>query len=438
LPKAVGNGQKQALVIAVQFYSFGHFCKKLRFQRRFQKLGRANHFQETLGKMQALLLQSCRPGLRKVPSALSIAPTLLLLGGNVFSPTAQFLDKGGSKAEAPTASLQVLSALPAATARTWVAQTLPNPGSSGDRTAIRQAVLTDPLINEYLRQAAARSPGVPVHPLETGAIAIAENYALVEVSAGVGDLPVIDGCYLLKKHSGQWVVVAQAGWEPGLSINPSWLSTVLDVPKDVVSRLIDTLRSAGKEVEIDDTLYTDVPLPCITQIEDPNPPTNVRSTPAVAAGNVIGQLPNGTEVRVMEVLNGWLKIRQPLVGWVSMGLTRVSCGNSLAEVEKNLEALHSLEGELAREAADTLVRYLYRGAEGSLAEAALAHFNKLAINRFYALKMVLDRHTEEVRRQVLQQAIAAGIHPQARTHFEQEIAQSKTLSPTLKTWKTLN
>jgi hypothetical protein len=105
---------------------------------------------------------------------------------------------------------------------------------------------------------------VPVHPLETGAIAIAENYALVEVSAGVGDLPVIDGCYLLKKHSGQWVVVAQAGWEPGLSINPSWLSTVLDVPKDVVSRLIDTLRSAGKEVEIDDTLYTDVPLPCIT------------------------------------------------------------------------------------------------------------------------------------------------------------------------------
>jgi len=162
--------------------------------------------------MQALLSQSCRSilSLRKIPSALSIAPTLLLLGGNVFSPTAQFLDKGGSKAEAPTASLQVLSALPAATARTWVAQTLPNPGSSGDRTAIRQAVLTDPLINEYLRQAAARSPGVPVHPLETGAIAIAENYALVEVSAGVGDLPVIDGCYLLKKHSGQWVVVAQA------------------------------------------------------------------------------------------------------------------------------------------------------------------------------------------------------------------------------------
>jgi hypothetical protein len=88
--------------------------------------------------------------------------------------------------------------------------------------------------------------------------------------------------------------------------------------------------------------------------------------------------------------------------------------------------------------ADTPVRYLYRGAEGSLAEAALAHFNKLATNWFCALRMVLDRHTEEVRRQVLQQAIAAGIHPQARTHFEQEIAQSKTLSPTLKTWKTLN
>ncbi len=391
--------------------------------------------------MQALLSQSCRSilSLRKIPSALSIAITLLLL-----SQTAQPLDNGGSKAEAPAAPLQVQVSpvLPAATARTWVAQALPNPSSADDRTAIEQAVLTDPLINEYLRQAAARSPDAPVHPLETGAIAIVENYALAAASAGVGDLPVIDGYYLLKKQSGQWIVVAQAGWGPGPSLSESWLSTVLGVPKDVVSRLIDTLRNAGKEVEIDDTLYTDVSLPCITQIEDPNPPTNVRLTPAVAAGNVIAQLPNGTEVRVMEPLNGWLKIRRPLVGWVSMGLTRVSCGNSLLEVQKNLEALHSLEGELAIEAADTLVRYLYRGAEGSFAEAALAHFNELAINRFYALKIALDRHTEEVRRQVLQQAIAAGIHPQARTNFEQEIAQSETLplplSPTLQTWKALN
>jgi hypothetical protein len=47
--------------------------------------------------------------------------------------------------------------------------------------------------------------------------------------------------------------------------------------------------------------------------------------------------------------------------------------------------------------ADTLVRYLRWGAEGSLAEAALAHFNELATNWFCALRMVLDRHTEEVR-----------------------------------------
>lgn len=296
-----------------------------------------------------------------------------------------------------------------------------NPSSADDRAAIEQAVLTDPVLNEYLRQAAARSFGVPVHPLETGAIAIVENYALAEASAEVGDLPAIDGYYLLKKQSSRWIVAAQAGWGPRPSINQSWLSTVLEVPKDVVSRLIDTLRNAGKEIEIDDTLYADVPMPCITQIEDPNPPTNVRLTPAVATGNVIGQLPKGAEVRVMEPLNGWLKIRQPLVGWVSMGLTQVSCGNSLAEVEKNLEALHSLEGELAIEAADTLVRYLYRGAEGSFAAAALAHFNELAINRFYALKMVLDRHTEEVRRHVLQQAIAAGIHPQALENIESKV-----------------
>jgi hypothetical protein len=378
-----------------------------------------------LMKMQALLSQSCRSilSLRKIPSALSIATTLLLLVGNA---SAQSLDNGGSKAETPAASLQVLPVLPAATARTWVVQTSPssatlNPSSADDRAAIEQAVLTDPVLNEYLRQAAARSFGVPVHPLEIGAIAIVENYALAEASAEVGDLPAIDGYYLLKKQSSRWIVAAQAGWGPRPSINQSWLSTVLEVPKDVVSRLIDTLRNAGKEIEIDDTLYADVPMPCITQIEDPNPPTNVRLTPAVATGNVIGQLPKGAEVRVMEPLNGWLKIRQPLVGWVSMGLTQVSCGNSLAEVEKNLEALHSLEGELAIEAADTLVRYLYRGAEGSFAAAALAHFNELAINRFYALKMVLDRHTEEVRRHVLQQAIAAGIHPQALENIESKV-----------------
>ncbi len=218
--------------------------------------------------MQALLSQSCRSilSLRKIPSALSIATTLLLLVGNA---SAQSLDNGGSKAETPAASLQVLPVLPAATARTWVVQTSPssatlNPSSADDRAAIEQAVLTDPVLNEYLRQAAARSFGVPVHPLETGAIAIVENYALAEASAEVGDLPAIDGYYLLKKQSSRWIVAAQAGWGPRPSINQSWLSTVLEVPKDVVSRLIDTLRNAGKEVEIDDTLYTDVPLPCIT------------------------------------------------------------------------------------------------------------------------------------------------------------------------------
>jgi len=289
---------------------------------------------------------------------------------------------------------------------------------------------------------AARAPSAPVIPLEIGAIATVENYALANVSGGVGDLPVIEGYYLLKKQSGQWIVVERAGEGPGPSIGKSWLLSVLDVPEGVISQLINTLRATGNEVEMDDAVYTDIPMPCITQIDDPNPPTNVRLAPAAVVGNVIDQLPNGAEVRVMEVLNGWLKIRRPLVGWVSMDLTRVSCDSSPAEVQKNLEILYSLEGELGVEATDTLVRYLYRGAKGSFAEVALGYFNELAINRFYALVAALDKHTEEVRRQVLQQAITAGIHPQTRANFEQEIAQSETLSiplpPTLKTWKRLN
>jgi hypothetical protein len=384
---------------------------------------------------------------RRIPAALSIAMALLLLGSNAFSQPAQSPNNRRTEVEAFVPLLPVLSVLPAATTKTWVAQASPslattNLSSADDRAAIERAVLADPLLNEDLRQVADRTLGAPVIPLEIGAIAIVENYALANVSGGVGDLPVIEGYYLLKKQSGQWIVVERAGWGPGPSISESWLLSVLDVPEDVISRLINTLRTAGNEVEMDDTVYTDIPIPCITQIDDPNPPTNVRLTPAVVTGNVIGQLPNGAEVRVMEVLNGWLKIRRPLVGWVSMNLTRVSCGNSPAEVQKNLEILHSLKGKPGVEATDTLVRYLYRGAKGSFAEVALGYFNELAIDRFYALVAALDKHTEEVRRQVLRQAITAGIHPQARENFEQEIAQSETLSiplsPTLKTWKTLN
>ncbi|WP_448602816.1 hypothetical protein [Thermoleptolyngbya sp.] len=384
-------------------------------------------------------------GLRRVSAMLPVAIALLLTGCPATPTSTPTSETGHASSHSASPAQLTRSEPPSAPTggrnQSSTSLTTATKNTTDDQAAVRQAVLDDPSLDASLRREFERVPGRSpelLHPLQVGAIAIVENYALAGVSGGVGDLPVIDGYYLLKKQSGQWIVVDPAGWGPGPVIGENWLLTGLGVPKDVVSQLIDTLRTAGNEIEIDDTPYADISMPCTTQIDDPNPPTNVRLAPTVASGNVIGQLPNGAEVRVMEPLNGWLKIRQPLVGWVSMNLTRVSCGDSLAEVQKNLDTLSSLEEELSVEAADTLVRYLHRGAEGAFAEAAIAHFNKFAINRFYALEGALDEHTEAVRRQVLQQVIAAGMHPQARESFEQAIEQQEILSPTLKTWQTLN
>lgn len=60
---------------------------------------------------------------------------------------------------------------------------------------------------------------------------------------------------------------------------------------------------------------------CQTIIADPNPPMNVRSSPVVAADNVVGRLPNGVLLSVTDENQGWLKIRSPLQGWVYQELT---------------------------------------------------------------------------------------------------------------------
>jgi hypothetical protein len=389
-------------------------------------------------KMQAgsATIRQWMLSLRKIPVVRSMAIALMLSGCNTSSQTTQSLKKTVSEAEVST-PLSKVSPAAKPKALNVQASTLAtkNKSSADDHAAVQQAVLADPVLNASLQQAADRSPSSPVTPLGTGVIAIVGNYALAEVFGGVGDLPILDGYYLLVKQNGQWIGMDFVG---GSEIVRNEL-VALDVPNDTINQLIDTLRAAGKKIWVDDNLYfANIPLPCTTQMNDPNPPTNVRLAPSVASGNVIGQLPNGAEVRVMQPLNSWLKIRQPMVGWVSMNLTRVSCGSSLAEVQKNLNALHLVEEQLSVKAADTLVRYIYRGADGASAETAIAHFNKFAFNRFYALEAALDQHSEEVRRQVVRQVISSGMSSQARESFERAMKQRETLSPTLKTWQALN
>ncbi|MDG2615763.1 SH3 domain-containing protein [Thermoleptolyngbya sichuanensis XZ-Cy5] len=314
--------------------------------------------------------------------------------------------------------------------------------SASEQDTVRQAVVSDPAIVEFLQHRAARlsSDTDPLSLIEVGTIAIADNYAVARYSMREGDLLDYYNV-LLVKQNGFWVVADFLGMST--EITKARL-VYWGVPEGIITQLVDMLRAQDPEIYLNDAYdHGDAPMPCTTQIEDSNPPTNVRQlAPASGVlGRVIGQLPNGTPVRVAQSYNGWLKIRQPLVGWVSMDLTRVSCGDSLAEVQQNLNALQAKEEMLYVEAADTLVRYLYRGAEGAFAEAAIARFNEFAMYQFYALEAAFDPHNEEVRRQVLQRVITAGMHPEARESFERAWRNrdpDAEPSPTLQTWRSLN
>lgn len=61
-------------------------------------------------------------------------------------------------------------------------------------------------------------------------------------------------------------------------------------------------------------------------VEDPNPPLNVRSSPNTTDNNnVVGQLQNNTFVSVAEEKEGWLRITDPVSGWISKNRTKSSC-----------------------------------------------------------------------------------------------------------------
>lgn len=84
-----------------------------------------------------------------------------------------------------------------------------------------------------------------------------------------------------------------------LNLQPSWLSALQIFPK---SRTV-----------------------CKTIATDPNPPLNVRSSPVSAPDNVIGRLRNGTQLKVVDENEGWLRIAGPIEGWVYKDLTVTSC-----------------------------------------------------------------------------------------------------------------
>ncbi|MEB3339769.1 SH3 domain-containing protein [Okeania sp.] len=60
-------------------------------------------------------------------------------------------------------------------------------------------------------------------------------------------------------------------------------------------------------------------------VYDLDPPLNVRRSPEVQQGNIVGELNNNTYVSVADEQSGWLQITNPVEGWVAKNRTRNSC-----------------------------------------------------------------------------------------------------------------
>jgi len=196
--------------------------------------------------------------LRQVSAALPVAIALLLAGCPV-TPTSTPTSETGSASShsaSPQSAAQVTRAEQPSAPTGGKEQPSASPATAtknttDDQEAVRRAVLNDPSLNAALRREFERVPSRNpelLHPLQVGAIAIVENYALAEVSGGVGDLPVIDGYYLLKKQSGQWIVVDSVGAFGG-EIEIDRMAR-LGLSESTIQGLLDAMRAIGANFSI--------------------------------------------------------------------------------------------------------------------------------------------------------------------------------------------
>jgi hypothetical protein len=81
---------------------------------------------------------------------------------------------------------------------------------------------------------------------------------------------------------------------------------------------------------------------CQTVATDPQPPLNIRAVPSAATSqNIVGTANNGTVLTVVATEPEWLKISQPVAGWVHQPLTATRCatGTAAAPSDSTIAAL---------------------------------------------------------------------------------------------------
>ncbi|MGI0490646.1 SH3 domain-containing protein [Alkalinema pantanalense CENA528] len=71
----------------------------------------------------------------------------------------------------------------------------------------------------------------------------------------------------------------------------------------------------------------------MAKVDDPNPPSNLRSQPNTdASSTIVGQLKNGTFLTVVEEKNNWFRISTPAKGWISKSVVQSGCNEKTERV----------------------------------------------------------------------------------------------------------
>ncbi|NJL38545.1 MAG: SH3 domain-containing protein [Leptolyngbyaceae cyanobacterium RM2_2_4] len=178
------------------------------------------------------------------------------------------------------------------------------------------------------------------------------------------------------------------------------------------------------------------PTGCVTLISDPAAPiTNVFSNPEEQSSEILDELPNNTEVVVTGYQNGWLQISSPAAGWVFLGATTVSCGDTAAiqTLTNNVNTLKEQAIGGDRLAADTLIRYAFQ-ADGAGTELALGAITEWAQTNPELLISVLDEQPQSVRNGVLS-LLKFSLSPDAQSAFEAALIEQNSNSPTAQAWQ---
>lgn len=71
----------------------------------------------------------------------------------------------------------------------------------------------------------------------------------------------------------------------------------------------------------------------MARVKDPNPPLNVRSSPnAESPNNIVGKLPNGAFISVVEEQPDWFRISEP-AGWIAKSRTESNCNVKVERIQ---------------------------------------------------------------------------------------------------------